>query len=126
MTQIPPFRTLSLATVLALMFWNSGMALGQSTYSPYSRFGLGKLQSGASIAQMGMGQMGAAWTDRSHLNTMNPAAAAFLTPDGNQRFLYLSPQQVDDGTLLDGVGTPYDYGRKKIQKSDANTVTLIP
>ena len=79
MTQIPPFRTLSLATVLALMFWNSGMALGQSTYSPYSRFGLGKLQSGASIAQMGMGQMGAAWTDRSHLNTMNPAAAAFLT-----------------------------------------------
>jgi hypothetical protein len=26
-----------------------------------------------------MAQMGAAWTDRSHLNTVNPAAAAFLT-----------------------------------------------
>jgi len=79
MTQLPPFRKLSFAAVLALLFWTSGAAWGQSTYSPYSRFGLGKLQSGASIAQMGMGEMGAAWTDRSHLNTMNPAAAAFLS-----------------------------------------------
>ena len=70
------FRT---RTALAVGLFISLQAAGQSTYSPYSRFGFGQLQSGAGIAQMGMGQMGAAWTDRSHLNTINPAAAAFLT-----------------------------------------------
>ena len=54
-------------------------ALGQSTHSPHSRFGFGDLQSGASTPQMGMGQLGAAWMDRHHLNTRNPAAAAYLT-----------------------------------------------
>lgn len=54
-------------------------AVGQSTHSPHSRFGFGDLQSGASTPQMGMGQLGAAWMDRHHLNTRNPAAAAYLT-----------------------------------------------
>ena len=63
--------------LLTLGLFSTGLA--QTTYSPHSRFGLGDLQSGAASAQMGMGQMGAAWMDRHHLNTRNPAAAAFLT-----------------------------------------------
>ena len=58
MTPLPPFRTLPLAAVLALFACTSGVTWGQSTYSPYSRFGLGKLQSGAGIAQTGDGPNG--------------------------------------------------------------------
>ncbi|MCH1581980.1 MAG: hypothetical protein L7S63_02585 [Flavobacteriales bacterium] len=79
MTIPSSLRILSLGAALTGLFGLLDSVQGQSTYSPYSRFGLGKLQSGAGAAQMGMGQMGAAWTDRSHLNTINPAAAAFLT-----------------------------------------------
>ena len=79
MTNGPSSTSLLASAILAFgLCWTAPVS-GQSTYSPYSRFGLGHMQSGASAAQMGMGQMGAAWTDRSHLNTLNPAAAAFLT-----------------------------------------------
>lgn len=76
--------TLASRPLAALFLFGMGLCPfanlhAQSTYSPYSRFGLGNFQSGAGVAQMGMGQMGAAWTDRSHLNTINPAGAAFLT-----------------------------------------------
>ncbi|MEC8597389.1 MAG: hypothetical protein VXY61_03430 [Bacteroidota bacterium] len=68
--------------VLCPALWlaiGSTVSWGQTTHSPYSRFAFGDLQSGASAPQMGMGQLGAAWMDRHHLNTRNPAAAAFLT-----------------------------------------------
>jgi len=68
----------SLGLTLLLASMTTWVA-GQTTYSPHSRFGFGELQSGAGISQFGMGQMGAAWMDRHHLNTRNPAAAAFLT-----------------------------------------------
>lgn len=100
MTQLPPFRPLSFAAVLALLLWTSGTTWGQSTYSPYSRFGLGKMQSGASIVQMGMGQMGAAWTDRSHLNTTNPAAAAFLS-----RTTFAGGLEVRSESIMEGDST---------------------
>lgn len=79
MTIPSSLRILSISAAVTALFGLSDAVQGQSTYSPYSRFGLGKLQTGAGAAQMSMGQMGAAWTDRSHLNTINPAAAAFLT-----------------------------------------------
>ena len=79
MTNGPSSTSLLATAILAFGLCWTAPVYGQSTYSPYSRFGLGHMQSGASAAQMGMGQMGAAWTDRSHLNTLNPAAAAFLT-----------------------------------------------
>ena len=79
MTQPHPIRITFPMAALALGLLCSLQLEAQSTYSPYSRFGLGSLQSGAGAAQMAMGQMGAAWTDRSHLNTLNPAGAAFLT-----------------------------------------------
>ena len=69
-------------TALSLVAWllmGTGHVWGQSTHSPYSRFGFGDVLSGASAPQMGMGQLGAAWMDRHHLNTRNPAAAAYLT-----------------------------------------------
>lgn len=79
----PPIHPIASTTVRALLM-ACGLLLGpaasgQGTYSPYSRFGLGQLHSGSGAAQMAVGQMGAAWADRSHLNTVNPAAPAFLT-----------------------------------------------
>ena len=85
-----------MVTFVALMASHPS-AWGQSTYSPYSRFGLGQLQSGAGIAQMGMGQMGAAWTDRSHLNTINPAAAAFLTRTTFAGGFHLRSERISEG-----------------------------
>ena len=73
------FRTSKIVAAMVGIMLSCMSSQAQSTYSPYSRFGLGHMQSGSSTAQMGMAQMGAAWTDRSHLNTINPAAAAFLT-----------------------------------------------
>lgn len=71
--------TFRLPFTLLLLCALVSTTVAQTTFSPHSRFGLGDLQSGAASAQMGMGQMGAAWMDRHHLNTRNPAAAAFLT-----------------------------------------------
>lgn len=68
--------SIGMALLMAMVTTWAG---GQTTYSPHSRFGFGELQTGAGTAQLGMGQMGAAWMDRHHLNTRNPAAAAFLT-----------------------------------------------
>lgn len=100
MTPLSPFRTLSFVAVLVWFVCTSGVTWGQSTYSPYSRFGIGKLQSGAGIAQMGMGQMGAAWTDRSHLNTMNPAAPAFLS-----RTTFSSGLEIRSERIMEGDST---------------------
>lgn len=69
----------------------------QSTYSPYSRFAFGDVQSGAGSAQIGLGQLGAAWMDRNHLNTRNPAAAAFLT-----RTTFTGGFDVRSETILEG------------------------
>ena len=74
-THSTPF-SIGMALLMAMVTTWAG---GQTTYSPHSRFGFGELQTGAGTAQLGMGQMGAAWMDRHHLNTRNPAAAAFLT-----------------------------------------------
>lgn len=71
--------TLRLPLPFALLLLMATSLQAQTTFSPHSRFGFGDLQTGAGAAQSGMGQMGAAWMDRHHLNTRNPAAAAFLT-----------------------------------------------
>ena len=47
-----------------------------------------------------MGQMGAAWMDRHHLNTRNPAAAAFLT-----RTSFGGGFQVRSENILEGDST---------------------
>ena len=47
-----------------------------------------------------MGQMGAAWTDRSHLNTMNPAAPAFLS-----RTTFSSGLEVRSERIMEGDST---------------------
>lgn len=91
-----PFSILSLAVLGLLLGW-SAQSAAQSTYSPYSRFGLGELQSGADAAQLGMGQMGAAWIDRHHLNTRNPAMAAFLT-----RTTFSGGFQVRSESIMEG------------------------
>lgn len=73
-------RLATTASCLAIWLILGSVSLwGQSTHSPHSRFAFGDLQSGASAPQMGMGQLGTAWMDRHHLNTRNPAAAAYLT-----------------------------------------------
>lgn len=87
-------QTLAAFALFALLCHNVS---AQSTYAPYSRFGLGHLQSGASVAQMGMGQMGAAWTDRSHLNTVNPAAAAFLTRTTFSGGFHIRSERISEG-----------------------------
>ena len=92
--------TLGLAALLAVMSFPWMPVVGQSTYSPFSRFGFGHLSSGAGAAQMGMGQMGAAWTDRSHLNTLNPAAAAFLT-----RTTFAGGFQIRSERIMEGDST---------------------
>ena len=118
-----------MVTVVAC-FASHPSASGQSTYSPYSRFGLGQLQSGAGIAQMGMGQMGAAWTDRSHLNTTNPAAAAFLTRTTFAGGFHLRSERISDGdsTTVGDVGglTQVAFALKRAGGKSAISFGLQP
>lgn len=89
-----------LAFTLLILAFTAPSLRSQTTYSPHSRFGFGELQSGGGSAQLGMGQMGAAWMDRHHLNTRNPAAAAFLT-----RTSFGGGFQVRSENILEGDST---------------------
>ena len=102
MPMIRPTRLYPVPTLAALMLamLPFGEVWGQSTYAPYSRFGLGHLQSGAGVAQLGMGQVGAAWADRSHLNTVNPAAAAFLTRTTFSGGFHIRSERIMEGDSI--------------------------
>ena len=89
-----------LAFTLLILAFTAPSLWSQTTYSPHSRFGFVELQSGGGSAQLGMGQMGAAWMDRHHLNTRNPAAAAFLT-----RTSFGGGFQVRSENILEGDST---------------------
>jgi hypothetical protein len=64
-------------TALTLVFACTS-ASAQTSLSPYSRFAFGDLISAGGVAQHGMAGLGAAWLDRSAINSANPAAASFL------------------------------------------------
>lgn len=53
-------------------------AHGQLTNSPYSRFGLGELQSAASIQSLGMGGVSSSLADPNVINMNNPATYGYL------------------------------------------------
>src|SRR4030095_11334448 len=50
----------------------------QSTQSPYSRFGIGELQSQSFIRSKGMGGTGYGYSSPFHINFSNPASLASL------------------------------------------------
>ncbi len=51
----------------------------RGTISPYSRYGIGELETAASVTQVGMGRIGTAWFSKDRLNFMNPATYSFDT-----------------------------------------------
>jgi hypothetical protein len=51
----------------------------RGTVSPYSRYGVGELQTSASVAQISMGGISTAWFSKDRLNFINPATYSFDT-----------------------------------------------
>ena len=64
-----------LKITLFLIFCLGAQAYAQqSTYSPYSRYGIGELTFGGFGPQIAMGGLSAAYADSSHINFYNPAS----------------------------------------------------
>lgn len=129
MKMTPHISAVSLGMALLLASMSTWVS-GQTTYSPHSRFGFGELHSGAGIPQFGMGQMGAAWMDRHHLNTRNPAAAGFLTRTTFAGGFQLRSEQIMEGDRATqgeiGGLTQVSFALKKAGGKGAFTFGLQP
>ena len=81
-----------------------------STYSPYSRFGLGTLDERATAAQTGLGRATALWFDGYSINPENPASYSFATKtlfqiDGSMQFLTLNQGDLTETATLSGLNS---------------------
>ncbi|MCB9081222.1 MAG: hypothetical protein H6555_05885 [Lewinellaceae bacterium] len=100
-------------TVLLILFGIIGCSLGDlsgqsfalvpKNNSPYSRFGLGDFTNPYFAAAGGMGGIGAAFHDPSHLNLINPAALGFLRVTAFETGLYARNASLTDGENSTGV-----------------------
>lgn len=60
--------------LLLLLFVVTESSAQQTTYSPYSRYGIGELSFGGYGSQLAMGGVGLAYVDSGHVNFLNPAS----------------------------------------------------
>ena len=66
----------SLVLMCALTF--NGLVAQETSISPYSRFGVGDLESGGFVSNFGMAGTGAGIVDALHINPLNAASLSFL------------------------------------------------
>lgn len=72
-------RSFLAALVVAMMVFANTTVVAQTTnLSPYSRYGLGDMNTSVTAAQFGMGGLGSGYADNTFVGLSNPATTAFL------------------------------------------------